>query len=302
MFDYKEWIDEITDYIDQETGTDNIIYGNYIEWDRFREAYGDELLLSEGGKLPWGKRLTFDKYNELIFNFIAEYKLKLSDFLKDEITFYSETEYLYDIIVNFIERETEVGNLIVSKLLDFYGVPSGTGYENGVDFPTELTYSHMMIYDENELMMYYRYPIDFEDYENKINDIFQKIKNTSDNLIKKSLLLSSFIITESMFKSSIVEKIPRELYGPEYVQKITKKAIDKKLRGSVEERRILFKDVYNRQAPSLSWNDLRNSLAHDIEASQIENDIISFTILRNGKIVEMSIAELRRQQIDFFNR
>lgn len=204
--------------------------------------------------------------------------------------------------MNFIERETEVGNLIVSKLLDFYGVPSGTGYENGVDFPTELTYSHMMIYDENELMMYYRYPIDFEDYENKINDIFQKIKNTSDNLIKKSLLLSSFIITESMFKSSIVEKIPRELYGPEYVQKITKKAIDKKLRGSVEERRIFFKDVYNRQAPSLSWNDLRNSLAHDIEASQIENDIISFTILRNGKIVEMSIAELRRQQIDFFNK
>lgn len=54
MFDYKEWINEITDYIDQETGTDNIIYGNYIEWDRFREAYGDELLLSEGVNYPGG--------------------------------------------------------------------------------------------------------------------------------------------------------------------------------------------------------------------------------------------------------
>ncbi len=43
-----------------------------------------------------------------------------------------------------------------------------------------------------------------------------------------------------MFKSSIVEKIPRELYTPDYIQKITMQAISKKLRDSVDERRNLF--------------------------------------------------------------
>ena len=39
MFDYKDWQEEILYYLDQETGTDDIIYGNYFECDRFREDY-----------------------------------------------------------------------------------------------------------------------------------------------------------------------------------------------------------------------------------------------------------------------
>lgn len=300
MFDYKEWLDEIREVTDIEEGTDDIIYGNYVDWDRFRIQFENELLINAGFELPWGKTLTFNEYIQLIFNFIAEYKLHLDDFLINEIIFNSETEYLYDIIVNFIERDTKAGDLIVSKLLDLYGVPSGTAYEKCDALPNELTYWDRMIFNDDELISYYRYPVNFIDYEDKINAIFQKIKDTSDNLIKKSLLLSSFSITESMFKSSIVEKITRELYGPEYVQKITRQAISKKLRGSVEERRDLFKEVYKIQAPSLIWNDLRNSLAHDIEESQIKNNIITYTNLKNNKLVEMNIDELKRKQIEFF--
>jgi hypothetical protein len=59
--------------------------------------------------------------------------------------------------------------------------------------------------------------------------------------------------------------------------------------------------VYKKQAPSLIWNGSRNSLAHDIEISQIENDIIKFTNLKNGEFIEMDIDDLNRKQIEFFH-
>lgn len=65
MFDYKDWQEEILYYLDQETGTDDIIYGNYVEWDRFREDYEEELLAEAGIELPWGKILSMQEYNDL---------------------------------------------------------------------------------------------------------------------------------------------------------------------------------------------------------------------------------------------
>ena len=135
MFDYKEWLNEIREFTDTETGTDDANYGNFVEWDVFRNQYENELLLRAGFELPWGQELTFDEYNQLIFKFITEYKLNLGDFLIEDITFNSETD-----MVRFIEKDTEVGGLIVSKLLDLYGVPSGTEYEKGGSLPKELTY------------------------------------------------------------------------------------------------------------------------------------------------------------------
>ena len=59
MFDYKEWLDEIREVTDIEEGTDDIIYGNYVDWDRFRIQFENELLINAGFELPWGKTLTF---------------------------------------------------------------------------------------------------------------------------------------------------------------------------------------------------------------------------------------------------
>lgn len=66
MFDYKDWQEEILYYLDQETGTDGIIYGNYVEWDRFRKDYEEELLAEAGIELPWGKILSMQEYNDLL--------------------------------------------------------------------------------------------------------------------------------------------------------------------------------------------------------------------------------------------
>ena len=76
MFDYKEWLNEIREFTDIETGTDDANYGNFVEWDVFRNEYENELLLRAGFELPWGQELTFDEYNQLIFKFITQATFK----------------------------------------------------------------------------------------------------------------------------------------------------------------------------------------------------------------------------------
>lgn len=59
-------------------------------------------------------------------------------------------------------------------------------------------------YLENEYEYYKKYPLKFRTYEQTIFDIQSKVSNSFDDLSKKSLILSSFIISESLLKSAIV--------------------------------------------------------------------------------------------------
>lgn len=263
MFDYKDWQEEILNFLDQETGTDDIIYGNYVEWDRFRECYEKELLAEVCIELPWGKILSIQEYIDLLSE-LSNLGVKSIEYLNEEL----------DSKVKFIERDNKIADLIVSECLDLYGVPYGTEYEQ--ELPTELTYwNNMVDSSESELLAYINYPIEVNLFDEKINYIFSRIEATSDELTKKSLLLAAFSITESMFKSVIVNKIPKENNISDFSKKILAIEIDKKLRGKIEVKNKLFKELYNTSAPQQNWINLRNSLAHDIESSSIRNEQIT---------------------------
>ena len=293
MFDYKNWREEISFYLDQETTTDDIIYGNYVEWDRFRQDYEEELLAEAGLSLPWDKILSRDEYLDLLKE-LSGFGVENIEYLKECMV---DTKLLE---VKFIPRSNEVADIIVSECLDLYGVPSGTEYEQ--ELPTELTYWNSMLdSSENELLAYKKYPIKIELFDTKIYNIFKQIALTSDELTKKSLLLAIFSITESMFKSTIVDKIPQENNISDFSKKILVDEIEKRLRGNNDIKDKLFKDLYNKSAPKQKWVHLRNSLAHDIESSDIINNQINYLNLKSGKYETYLFSNLENDIIDFLD-
>lgn len=276
MFNYKDWIEEINDYVYQNTGSDDIIYGNYIEWDLFRRDYEEELLSSAGFEIPWGKEISIYEYFCLINEFTNECK----ENLESEITIYNTSESIFDTYINFIRRDNEIANQIVSEILDKYEVPSGTQYE--WELPSELTYWNS---SEDELFLFQTYPIELDDYKSTIERVYTEFIEMNNDLTKKLLVLSSLIITENMFKSVIVTKIPndKERGISEFGYNIIQKEIDKILRGNTEGKNQLFKQLYGVNAPSQNWNQLRNALAHNIEDCTINENEIEYLNIRTGE-------------------
>jgi len=275
-FDYKDF--DLEPYIGIEEGSrgnDGMIYGNYIEWDRFRDENRDELMNYFDVSLPWGEELTLFEYFEVIKQEVFEDTTLIEDYGFDELEFSSQTNVLSGITLQFIEEDDD----IISAIFDYYGVPSGTDYE--YELPEELQYWHSML--EDDYQYYRRYPLEFNDYNQTIDEIKIKMQDTQDELTKKALLLSSFIISESLLKSMIVRMIPVESHISPFNSKLLDDTISKKLRGSVDERNKFFKSLFGSNAPNQDWTALRNSLAHDIEESRLNNDDITYTNMKSGR-------------------
>ena len=286
MFNYKDWIEEINYYVYEEIGSDDIIHGNYIEWESFRRDYEEELLSSAGFEIPWGKSISVKTYNELI----GDLPEKCIDYLRDEVVVLSSDEE-----ITFIERDSEIGDLIVSEILDEYDVPSRTQYE--YELPNELTYYYNN--SEDEVLLFQTYPIELDGYKSSIEQVYTEFSKANSDLIKKSLVLSSLIITENMFKSVIVTKIPddRERGISNFGQNIIQKEIDRILRGNTEGKNHLFKKLYGINAPSQNWNQLRNALAHNIEDCTISENEIEYL---NVRTVERETYKVRTLISDLF--
>lgn len=136
-------------------------------------------------------------------------------------------------------------------------MPSGTSYEESL--PEELKF---WSYENDDLYeIFYKYPVKLVDYENNIRRIYEMVANQENELIKKSLILSSLIITENMYKSVIVEKISKEIFILDFSREIFDKEIDRKLRGNLDDKEKLFKKLHNVKSPKKPWNDLRNSFS-----------------------------------------
>ncbi len=294
FFDARDWDIET----EIETGNDDFVYGNYVEWDRFRTEHEDELIDYFGLVLPWGKSLNLDEYIKIISQNIFQNTNLCQKFLEDNLIIEEPSESLYDISIKFISREHEVSDDFISNIFDYYGVPSGTEYE--YELPEYLRYwqDDFIDYDYDS---YKKYPIKVEEYKETIIDIFNKIGSNQEILIKKSLILSSLIITESMFKSVIVEKIPKEEGISQFGKEILQTEINRVLRGSIEGKNQLFKKLYGENAPSQKWINLRNSLAHDIESSSIIDNQITYLNLKTDREEQFLIPELKQQLIDFCN-
>lgn len=283
-FNHRDWdIDT-----DVEMGNDDFIYGNYVEWDRFRYEREEDLLDYFDVELPWGKSLTLQEYTAITSQEIFKNLNLIKEFLENGLL----TEDTNGLI-KFIERNNKISDKLISSIFDYYGVPSGTEYE--YDLPEYLRYWESD-FDYND---YKKYPIKVDRYEETINQIFDDIYYNKNELVKKSLILSSLIITESMFKSVIVEKIPEDNEISEFGKEILQREINKILRGNVDGKNTLFKKLYKEKAPEQNWINLRNSLAHDIEGSEITKNEITYLNLKTDRRETYFLTNLKKDLIDF---
>lgn len=240
IFDPRDWDIET----EVETGNDDFVFGNYVEWDRFRDENEEELLDYLGVDLPWGKSLTLHEYIDFISQDIFQKTNLIQEYIEDKLLMENTSELLYDISIKFIERNNEVSDNLISNIFDYYGVPSGMEYE--YELPEYLRY-WQDDFSDFDYDNYKKYPIKVEKYEHTINCIFNDIDSATEQLIKKSLVLSSLIITESMFKSVIVEKIPKDNEISEFGKEIIQSEINNILRGNNEGRNKLFNKLYKKK-------------------------------------------------------
>lgn len=290
-FNYQDW--EIETEI--EVGHDDFVYGNYFDWDMFRKENEKELLNYFDVYLPWDEDITMPDY-ACFMNQELHTNTSIIDDLDSLLSITDYSDIVSDIIIHFPSRD-DVSDDVISNIFDYCGVPAGIQYE--FELPEGLQYWREQLWDlENEYENYSNYPLKLQDYMSKIENIKLLVQNATDDLIRKSLILSSFIITESLLKSVIVNKIPKEEMS-EFSKKIVEEQINKKLRGSVDDRNKLFKDLFNVKAPIQKWVNLRNSLAHDIEEVCVENNDISYINLKDGKLYKEKIDTLFIEQVNF---
>ncbi|MCH5002081.1 hypothetical protein JI510_01615 [Listeria monocytogenes] len=286
-----------------ETGNDDFIYGNYVDWDRFRYENEDNLLEYFDVSLPWGEELTILEYaNFLNQDVFGNNPSLLDKWNLTQLPISKQGKDTSEISIRFPERNDINSGSIISGIFDCHGVPSDVKYE--FELPEHLQYWHNILedeYNEYEYEYYKNYPVKFITYEETINDIQLKIKDTNDELTKKSLILSSLIISESLLKSVIVEKIPTETGISEFSQNILSSEIDKQLRGNVESKNGLFKRLYKQKAPKQPWTHLRNALAHDIESSSVNDKEIVYTNLKEEKEESYLIDKLFEGLMNFYH-
>ncbi len=262
---------------------DDFIYGNYVDWNRFRIENEENLLDYFEIYLPWSKKLSVSEYIEFISQDFFKNTNLFDKYKFNELLICKQGSKLSDLQIQFVNREGIDSKSLVSDIFDYYGVPTGVDYEQ--ELPEELQYWSNQLegdYLDNEYEYYKSYPIEIVDYTDTISEIELKINNCSDELVIKSLILSSIIISESLIKSIIANKLPKEKDLSDFSKKIIEKAINDKLR-KFEGRNELFKDVFGVKSPKQDWINLRNSLAHDIESSKLTEGKITYVTSKGNE-------------------
>lgn len=283
-FDITEWM--VT--VDVEFDKDEYAQGIYIDWDDFRIKKELDLLLYLNIEIPWEEDLSLSEYMNFLDQDVFNETTIVDDFGLNNLEMINQADTNSETRIKFLERSHDNSSKLVSAIFDYFEVPSGIDYEINRDYYYE-------IYKKN--------PLNLTSYEQTINEIYEKVGNTVDSLTKKTLILSSFIITESLLKSTISSKVPDETVVTSFSSRILKDEIDEILMGSDEERKKLFRKLFSVPAPDQPWKNLRTSLAHDILSPKIEDNLITYTIYKNRKEkkVTENIDDLFEKLMNFHN-
>lgn len=140
MFEYRDY--DFENYLFVEEGNEDAIYGNYVDFDKFREECEEEILLNAGYDIPFGKVISLEEFDNIFSNDSGLIDDDLLDILKEKV--FGEDNYSNDNTrARFIDRNTDLADELVNNIFDNYEVPSGTEYEQ--DLPDYLKYW----YDKN---------------------------------------------------------------------------------------------------------------------------------------------------------
>lgn len=142
------------------------------------------------------------------------------------------------------------------------------------------------------------------EYKNEIDKIKSKILNEEDELVKKSLMLTIFVLSESCVSSLIVSNLPERdenLIDKAY-EKIIQQYISKNIR-TRNGRKELVKNFYNTDLPAIPHTKLRDALAHEINKVDLKNNRFKYDNSRgnrNENIIEVSIDEIINELEEWF--
>lgn len=294
LFNYRDY--DFENYIEVEEGADGFIYGNYIDFPRFRQDCEEELLLDAGAYIPFGETKSIEEYIEIIYDLRHLVYDYIFDQLKEEV-FGGDFSFDRKSVVKFIDRNTDLSDNLVNYILDNFGVPDDYVYEH--DLPDKFKYWYDPS-DEQEYLEYINYPIEIDEYDRQVKSNFDLINTQKAEIIKKSLILSSLVFAESLLKSVITRGLPNDDGISPFYRGIISEKIDKDLK-YYNSRNSLFNKIYGEKAPKQGWNNLRNALAHDIGKAKIENNMIKFYNMSDKKDDSYDIEQLKTDLIEFGN-
>ena len=294
MFDYRDY--DFENYIEVEEGADGFIYGNYIDFPRFRQDCEEELLLDAGVYIPFGEILSIEEYIDIIYDLRHLVNDYIFDQLKEKV-FDGDFSFNSESVVKFIDRDNNLADELVNYILDSYGVPDDYVYEH--DLPDKFKYWYDPS-DEQEYLEYINYPIELDEYDSQVKSNFDLLNNQNDEIIRKSIILASLIFAESLLKSVIVRGLPIDDGISSFYREIIGEKIDKDLRYT-NSRNALFNKIYGEKLPKQNWIDLRNFLAHDIGKASIDGNTIRFYNMKHKKDDAYGIDQLKTDLVEFGN-
>lgn len=294
MFNYRDY--DFENYIDVEEGGEGFIYGNYVDFQRFRQDCEEELLIDAGANIPFGETLSIEEYIDFIYDLKDLVNADIFDQLKEKV-FGSNFIFASKSVVKFIDRDNNLADELVNYILDNFGVPGDYVYEQ--DLPDYLKYWYDTS-EEQEYLDYINYPIEIDEFDRQVKINFDLLNNQKDEIIKKSIILASLVFAESLLKSVITRGLPNDDGILPFYREIIGEKIDKDLRYN-NSRNALFKKIYGEKLPAQNWIDLRNSLAHDIGNASIDGNTIRFYNMNHEKDDAYDIDQLKSDLIELGN-
>lgn len=84
--------------------------------------------------------------------------------------------------IQFIDQGDIDSSSLISDIFDYYGVPTGTEYEQ--ELPEELQYWYNQFDEDYEYEYYKSHPLKINDYKQTVSEIKIKIGKNEDELVK----------------------------------------------------------------------------------------------------------------------
>lgn len=286
-----------------------IIWTYSIDWpslDDYEDFQVEEVMSLLGIDIPFGSSINPFEFYEIL-KIIQNSEEELYEAICDEAIIIKEdeevsTEYFINSIMDYEVQIPTVARLksSITELFEKYGIPQGLNYEYDEGMPESSKYWPLEM-DED---LYFIKQINFNEYKNEIDKIKSKILNEEDELVKKSLMLTIFVLSESYVSSLIVSNLPERdenLIDKAY-EKIIHQYISENIR-TRKGRKELVKKFYNTDIPAMPHTKLRDALAHEINKVDLKNSRFKYDNSRgnrNENIIEVSIDEIINELEQWF--
>lgn len=263
-----------------ETGSDGFQYQNYIEYPDFSSYDDDDInFIMDLINLPFDiKDFDFEEKKE-VTSHLSQYIDSLPEEIQNTFTYHADEEKELCIFPSENELREAIKDIFINN-----NVPFGPLYEDSQNFPEHY---RLFQYDDGYDQLYDLDIIDSENtnrvdiYVDKLESIIKSYKSSQNPLIKKSLLLAAFSTNESFLRARIISKMPdlNNITEDDYITLLIKKEIQKKLE-NYEERKNLFNRYYEQNHITFidTDKDLRNSLAHNIDAPKVSGDNLTYSV------------------------